>query len=81
MELSMSEPMSENTKLLLGHIFYRVKQMIRALVEDGDWPSIQMPSDDTIAQVLLNLSRDGYLSAAEMEDLALERLLEMPQDA
>ena len=46
--------MSEDTKLFLGHILYRVKEMIRALIEDGDWPFMQMPSDNIIAQALID---------------------------
>jgi len=77
----MSEPLSEDTKLLLGHILYRVKKMIRALIEDSDWPSVAMPSDNAIARTLTELMNDGYLNAATIEELALDRLTEVPQEA
>ena len=77
----MIESMSEDTKLFLGHILYRVKEMIRALIEDGDWPSKQMPSDNIIAQTLIEVRRDGHFNAAALEELALERLMDAPQDA
>jgi hypothetical protein len=77
----MTESMPEGTKLLLGHVLYRVKQMICAMIQDGDWPSEKMPSDNTIAQTLLELRDDGQLNAAIIEELALERLMQARQDA
>jgi hypothetical protein len=76
----MSEPLSEDTKRLLGHILYRVKQMIHALIEDGDWLSV-MPSDNAIARTLTDLIDEGYSDAATIEELALDRLTEQPQEA
>ena len=76
----MSEPLSEDTKRLLGHILYRVKKMIRALIEDGNWPSVVMPSDNAIARTLTELIDDGYLNAATIEEPALDRLTEEPQE-
>ena len=77
----MTESMSEDTKLLLGHVLYRVKQMIRALIEDGDWPSVQIPSDNAVARTLTELMDNGHLNAATIEELALDCLMHAPQEA
>ena len=68
-----AKPLPAEAKLLLGQIFYRVKQMILAAVQDGD--SSSMPSDNKIADTLTELIADGHRDPATLEDLALDRLL------
>jgi hypothetical protein len=64
---------ARGTKSLLNQVFYRVKQMIAAAVEDGDHSS--MPSDNKIADTLTALIAEGTLHPVALEDMALDQLL------
>ena len=68
----MSGPFTEDAKLLLGHIFYRVKASLLKAMEDGD--VFYMPSDNEIADTLTQLVAAGHLDPVALEDEALDRL-------
>ena len=69
----MAKPLLPEANLLLGMIFYRVKQMLLAAVEDGD--KSFMPSDNEIADTMVALIGQGHLDPVTLEDEALHLLL------
>lgn len=62
-------------RMLLGHVFHRVKQMIVEAAEDGECPITEMPTDHKISETLKELYENWHFDLAALEDCTFERLL------